>query len=101
MALVHVGRALQDGGALARRCPIPEWRAALGAGERTIELLRSGRDDGPDLAAPVARVEDRLGGARLLDATNDGRGCPRAAECVGESVAQRDERRRIVEIEPA
>ena len=57
-------------------------------GERSIELGGPGRDDGPDLAAPVARIEDRLRRPRLLDAADDRCGCPWPAQCRGEPAAQ-------------
>ena len=67
MTLVEIGGTFQNDGPLTRRRAIPGRRGAVSASKRSIELPRTRRDDGPDLAPPVARIEDRLYRARLLD----------------------------------
>ncbi len=101
MSFEEIGGAFQSGGTIARRLAVPGGCGAKCAGERSIELGGAGRDDGPDLTAPVARIEDRLGRPRLLDAADDRCGRPWPAERLGERLAQFRQYRGMVKVEPA
>src|SRR6202011_2712114 len=101
MVLEEIGGTLQSGGTFAGRLAIPGGYSAKCAGERAIELLGPGRDDGPDLTAPVARIEDRLARPRLLDAADDRCSRPWPPQRLGERAAQIGQHRRMVQVEPA
>ena len=89
MIFEQIGGALKDGGAFAGRHALPTGGARHGAGERLVDLFRTGHDDRADLTPAIAGVEDRLAFARLLDPANDRGGMPRLAKRPDKLVAQR------------
>ena len=72
--LVEIGGAFENRGALFGWRIVPARRGMHSAGERLFDRPRSGRDNGPDLAAAVAGIEDRDFSAGEFRAADNRRG---------------------------